>query len=405
MTRRERLERKIERRAEWAEKAAARSSQRFNTAHKIADAIPFGQPILVGHHSEKHARADAARIDNNMRKGCELADLAEHHESKAAGLANQLDRAIFSDDTNATDALKARIAENEAKRDQMKKINALYRKADAAGLAALGINIDQLKAKLAEAGSYWGSAPHLPYELTNLGARIRDDKKRLEQIERDQVRKAKAEDAPNGVTLEPRREGYCLITFAEKPKREILDALKAAGFWWAKGSWAGKQDQMPPCVAELLTPPEPPTEPEKPPIFIEGSPGGPDGKWEAVQAIQHQPFIYVHYNGSPWKQGERDHVAELIDMMGKYRLDSERFGPEFHSVNPRYGIVNPAWTWGSGPDVPHYIDGDRMYAADGVVRFSGNFEAYSWSFCIETNHQPTIDAILKAIELNRSLAA
>jgi hypothetical protein len=258
MTRRERLERKIERRAEWAQKAAARSSQRFDAAHKIADAIPFGQPILVGHHSERHARADQDRIYNNMSKAVELQHLAEHHESKAAGLENMLNRAIFSDDSNATDALRARIAENEAKRDQMKQINALYRKADAAGLLALGIDIDKLKAKLAEAGSYWGSAPHLPYELTNLGARIRDDKKRLEQVERDQVRKAKAEDSPAGVLIEPRREGYCLITFAEKPEREILDALKAVGFWWAKGSWAGKQDQIPPCVAELLTPAETP---------------------------------------------------------------------------------------------------------------------------------------------------
>lgn len=256
MTRRERLERKLERRAEWAAKAETRSAQRFNAAHKIADGIPFGQPILVGHHSEAHARRDQDRIYTNMSKACELADLAKHHESKAAGLSDQLERAIFSDDSDATEALRARIAENEAKRDQMKKINSLYRKADVAGLLALGIDIERLKAKLAEAGSYWGSAPHLPYELTNLGARIRDDKKRLEQIERDQVRKAKTEEkmaeSDAGVIVEPCNGGYCLVTFADKPERPILDALKAAGFWWSKGSWAGKQDQIPPCVAELL---------------------------------------------------------------------------------------------------------------------------------------------------------
>jgi hypothetical protein len=44
-------------------------------------------------------------------------------------------------------------------REKMKKINALYRKADAAGLEAMGINYESLKAKLAEAGGYWGSAP------------------------------------------------------------------------------------------------------------------------------------------------------------------------------------------------------------------------------------------------------
>jgi hypothetical protein len=33
--------------------------------------IPFGQPILVGHHSEKRHRRDLARIDSGMSKGFE----------------------------------------------------------------------------------------------------------------------------------------------------------------------------------------------------------------------------------------------------------------------------------------------------------------------------------------------
>jgi hypothetical protein len=254
MTRRERLEHKLERREEWAAKAAERSTQRFNTAHKIADGIPFGQPILVGHHSERHARADQDRIHSNMSKACELQSLAEHHISKAGGLSDQLDRAIFSDDSNATEALEARIADNEAKRDTMKLINKLYKKGDVAGLLTLGIELEALKAKLAAAGSYWGSAPHLPYEMTNLGARIRTDKERLQQIKSSQESAAKAEASPNGIMIEHctgNSSEYVRVTFAEKPDREILDALKAAGFWWAKGHWAGKFEQLPAVVTEM----------------------------------------------------------------------------------------------------------------------------------------------------------
>ena len=47
MTKRERLERKLERRKEWADKSAAKCSAEFEAAHKITENIPFGQPILA----------------------------------------------------------------------------------------------------------------------------------------------------------------------------------------------------------------------------------------------------------------------------------------------------------------------------------------------------------------------
>lgn len=51
----------------------------------IADNIPLGQPILVGHHSEKHARRDAERIENGMRKTVRLFDTAQYWQQRAAG--------------------------------------------------------------------------------------------------------------------------------------------------------------------------------------------------------------------------------------------------------------------------------------------------------------------------------
>lgn len=258
MTHRERLTRKMEKREEWADKAAEKSRAAFATAHKIADAIPFGQPILVGHHSEKHHRADIARMDSNMGRGCERADMAAHHTSAAAGIADALESSIYDDDPDALEALTARIAEREAEREKMKTVNKLYRKADAAGLAALGIDLEALKKKLAEAGAYWGKAPHLPYELSNLSGRITADRKRLEYVKQRQQRAAAADAAPNGIDYQKCQGGYCRLTFAEKPDREILDALKTAGFSWGAGSWVGKADQLPANVAELVTAPAEP---------------------------------------------------------------------------------------------------------------------------------------------------
>jgi hypothetical protein len=255
MTRRERLERKIEKRRDWAGKAETQATQAYNHSHNLVAGIPMGQPILVGHHSEKRHRRTLDRSWNAMGKSVALSAKADMHESKAANLENLLDKAIFSDDDDATEALEARIAANEAKREQMKVVNKLYKKGDAAGLAALGLDFAQLQAKLAALGAYFGQAPHMPFELTNLGARIRSDKERLVAVKRQQERTAKAEAAPNGVTIEKSRDGvYCSISFAEKPERSILTALKAAGFHWGRGSWSGSTAKLPAAVQELLDP-------------------------------------------------------------------------------------------------------------------------------------------------------
>jgi len=245
MIRRERLERKLEKRREWAGKAEARSDARFNAAHNLADAIPLGQPILCGHHSERHARRDAERIANNMTKGCEESRLAEHHEACATGIERALERSVFSDDADAVEKLEVRIAENEAKRDKMKLVNKLFKKGDAEGLAALGLNLESLKARLAGRFS-WDQQPFAKFELTNLGARIRADRERIEEVKARSARATKAEEA-GGVVVEGTGD-YCRVTFAEKPEREVLDALKAAGFVWGGGSWTGLREKLPAAV-------------------------------------------------------------------------------------------------------------------------------------------------------------
>lgn len=250
MTRRERLERKAEKRREWAEKAKARSAQRFDAAHNLADQIPLGQPILVGHHSEGHARRDVARIQGNMEKGIEEQKLAEHHRGAAAGIERALENSVFSDDVDAVEAMQARIKENEEKRDRMKKVNVLYRKGDAEGLKAMGLDLEKLKAGMVGASS-WETAPYPAYALTNLGARIRSDKKRIEEV---QVRKASAEKAEAfGVAIEGEAD-YVRVTFPEKPDREVLDALKAADFHWSGGSWCGYRAKIPESVLAMVKP-------------------------------------------------------------------------------------------------------------------------------------------------------
>jgi hypothetical protein len=44
----------------------------------------LGQPILVGHHSERHARRDAERIENGMRKAVSLWETSTYWKARAA---------------------------------------------------------------------------------------------------------------------------------------------------------------------------------------------------------------------------------------------------------------------------------------------------------------------------------
>jgi len=53
-------------------------------ARQRLEMIPVGQPILVGHHSEKRHRKDLARIDEHLAKAKEHHDKAEYFRRRAA---------------------------------------------------------------------------------------------------------------------------------------------------------------------------------------------------------------------------------------------------------------------------------------------------------------------------------
>lgn len=57
-TRSERKQNRIDRYNELARKAETKSIEAFEHSNSIVKCIPMGQPILVGHHSEKRHRRD-----------------------------------------------------------------------------------------------------------------------------------------------------------------------------------------------------------------------------------------------------------------------------------------------------------------------------------------------------------
>jgi hypothetical protein len=79
----ERAEDRAERYASRAQRAEAVSAAAHQRSRDILDWIPPGQPILVGHHSERGHRRDLERADNAMRQSIAESAKAEHYERSA----------------------------------------------------------------------------------------------------------------------------------------------------------------------------------------------------------------------------------------------------------------------------------------------------------------------------------
>jgi hypothetical protein len=79
----EKAESRAERFETRSEKLSKESNQAFTNAREMTKCIPMGQPILVGHHSEKGHRRLLEKSDNKMRKGFELQNKSEYYEDRA----------------------------------------------------------------------------------------------------------------------------------------------------------------------------------------------------------------------------------------------------------------------------------------------------------------------------------
>ena len=80
----ERAAARAERFDDYSEKRAQDAENAKRAVDRIADGIPFGQPILVGHHSERHARKDAERIRSGMARAVKNWETSKYWTDRAA---------------------------------------------------------------------------------------------------------------------------------------------------------------------------------------------------------------------------------------------------------------------------------------------------------------------------------
>ena len=79
----ERAKAKAERYQNWAADAEKKSKDLWNASREGRDYLALGEPIKIGHHSEKRHRALIERNHDRMTKSIEVGKKVEQHESKA----------------------------------------------------------------------------------------------------------------------------------------------------------------------------------------------------------------------------------------------------------------------------------------------------------------------------------
>lgn len=227
---------RIERLRDRADRLSRAGAARVEQATKMADVIPFGQPILVGHHSEGRDRRYREKIRNGFTKGYEM----QKEAGKLAARADSAESnpAISSDDPDAVDKLEGKLAELEGKQALMIKFNRALRagKTDEELAALTGLPVGAC-AELRKP-DFCGRVGFADYELKNNGANIRRIKARGEHLERVAAALPKEPEEIGDVRIEE-TENRVRVFFPGKPSEGIRAMLKRNGFRWSPtvGAW------------------------------------------------------------------------------------------------------------------------------------------------------------------------
>jgi hypothetical protein len=227
------------------------STGRHLAARQRLGMIPLGQPILIGHHSEKRHRKDLTHIDERLAKAKEHHDKAEYFRRRAA--AAESNRAIFSDDPDATEKLVDKIERLKQRQGAMKRANQLIRKADREGLADLGFSEETITRLFSQ--DYAGRVGFPNYALTNNSANIRRLEKRLADLQQAQSDVTTEEEFPGRIRLVDNVEDNRLqMFFAEVPSEAIRRELKSNGFRWSPTTraWQRHRSNRATYLAKLM---------------------------------------------------------------------------------------------------------------------------------------------------------
>ena len=232
----ERQQERKERYLQLAEQAEQESRSAWREADKMAEAIPMGQPILVGHHSERADRAFRDRIDRKHHKAVELDNKAEYYRHKAESVGTG---GISGLDPDAVVKLEKELEKRIKAQEEMKAANRAVKMKDVekgnAKLREMGYtdsNISELRKP-----DFCGRIGYPDYALQNNNASIRRIKERIADLQ------AAAENILEEVETDlytfKQEDGRYQFVFDGKPDDDVRTILKSNGFKWSpsRSAW------------------------------------------------------------------------------------------------------------------------------------------------------------------------
>jgi len=239
----ERQEARKQRLLDRAAKAKADAARAEEAADRIASFIPFGQPILVGHHSEKRHRRDLDRIERGLRRAREERAHARELERHADAVGSA---GVSSDDPEAVAKFRVKLDEFERAQERRKAVNAAWRTAgkpdpgaaeawrkvaEVCGLSAE--DIGEIRLEMARVRGWQPNTPPYPrYAVSNAAAEIR----RVKTIaELQQAAAAVRVDEDHAVCrlIEDPDDNRVRLVFPGKPGESARALLKRFGFRWS----------------------------------------------------------------------------------------------------------------------------------------------------------------------------
>lgn len=249
---------RLEVRLERLQKRADRHLTDFHTlherAHEMADSIPFGQPIMVGHHSEGRDRRFRERIHNTFGRAFDHYHKAQATQERIEAAVSN--RAISSDDPLAVIKLREAVAERQQQQAHMTAVNKVIRKHQKAGRdaqmsALLAMGLSEVEIAQVLTPDYLNRLGYPAYQLANNNMQIRrllgriDDiekkNQRIADLEREAQRQqtaAAVETVKGVVILRSLDDNRIRLQFAGKPSAVVIQMLKRNGFRWSPSQMA-----------------------------------------------------------------------------------------------------------------------------------------------------------------------
>lgn len=202
----------------------------YSSAKEMASHIPFGQPILVGHHSEKKDRNYRDKIHDKFGKSFEKMEKAKYYTEKAETIESY--DAISSDDPQALQKLEQKLKSLQEAQEFMKSANKCIKKKDMESFLKLPHTSLKIWEDLNKP-DFTGCRGFARYSLTNNGANIRQVQNRIGKLKKLSERQS-VDKVINGVRIFENREANRLqVIFKGKPEAETIKKLKSCGFRWA----------------------------------------------------------------------------------------------------------------------------------------------------------------------------